>query len=90
MLTTGSIRAAAAALALVVPLALGACSGDDDSGPKADDQTPEEVLAAAQQKLTETSGVQLSMTTDDLPEGINAIQKAVGVATDAPGVRGRR
>ena len=65
-----------------------ACSGDDDSGPKADDQTPEEVLAAAQQKLTETSGVQLSMTTDDLPEGINAIQKAVGVATDAPGFDG--
>ena len=70
------------------PLALAACSGDDDSGPKADEQTPEEVLAAAQQKLTETSGVQLSMTTDDLPEGINAIQKAVGVATDAPAFEG--
>jgi len=90
VLTTGSIRTAAGAavLALAMPFGLAACGGDDDSGPKADEQTPEEVLAAAQLKLTETSGVQLSMTTDDLPDGINAIQKAVGVATDAPGFDG--
>ena len=81
-------RWTAALAASVLTLALAACSGDD-SGPKADEQTPDEVLAAAQQKLTETSGVQLSMTTDDPPEGLNAIQKAVGVATDAPGFDGK-
>ncbi len=74
--------------AAVLTLAVSACSGDGDSGPKADDQTPEEVVATAQQKLTETSGVALTLSTDDLPEGINAIQKAVGVATDAPAFDG--
>jgi lipoprotein LprG len=73
----------------VLAPALAGCSGSDDSGPKADDQTPEEVVASAQQQLTETSGVQLSLTTDDLPDGINAIQKAVGVATDAPAFDGK-
>ena len=82
-----SIRAAALVLALTP--ALVGCSGSDDSGSKAEDQTPEQVLATAQQKLTETSGVQLSLTTDDLPDGINAIQKAVGVATDAPAFDGK-
>ena len=85
---TGSTRAAAAALALLVPLALAACGGGDDSGAEPEDQSPEEVLADAQQQLTDTPGVQLSLTTDDLPDGINGIQKAVGTATAAPGFDG--
>jgi lipoprotein LprG len=70
-------------------MALTACSGGDDSGSKTDDQTPEQVAATAQQKLTETSGVQLTLSTSDLPAGINGIQKAVGVATDAPAFDGK-
>ncbi len=85
MLTRPRWTATFAATALA--LAVTACSGAD-SGPKADDQTPEEVLATAQQQLTETSGVSLTLSTDDLPEGLNAIQKAVGVATDAPAFDG--
>jgi lipoprotein LprG len=79
-------RAAIGAAVLVV---VSACSSGGDSGPKADDQTPAEVMATAQQKLTDTSGVALTLSTDDLPEGINAIQKAVGVATDAPAFEGK-
>jgi lipoprotein LprG len=75
--------------AAVLSLALSACSGGDGGGTKADDQTPEEVMATAQQKLTDTSGVQLSLTTNDLPAGINGIQKAIGVATDAPAFDGK-
>jgi lipoprotein LprG len=74
-----------AAVALV--LGLTACSSDD-SGPKADEETPEEVLAAAASTLTSTSGVQLTLETDDLPEGIDALQKADGIATDAPAFEG--
>jgi lipoprotein LprG len=91
VLTSGSIRAAAGAAALVLTLtsALAGCGGSDDSGSTSGDQTPAQVVATAQQKLTEASGVQLSLTTDDLPDGINAIQKAVGVATDAPAFDGK-
>lgn len=87
MTTVPTRHWSAALAATILTLTTAACSGDD-SGPKADDLTPAEVLAAAQQQLTETSGVQLSLTTDDLPDGINAIQKAIGTATDAPGFDG--
>jgi lipoprotein LprG len=77
---------AAAAVALFT-LAMTACSGDD-SGPKAVERTPEQVIASAQQQLVDTSGVQLTLSTDDLPDGINGVQKAVGTATDAPAFDG--
>jgi len=83
-------RAAASAAALAVALSgsLSACSDDSGSGAGGEDKSPEDVVAAAQGKLTATSGVSLSLSTDDLPEGINAIQKAVGIATDAPAFEG--
>jgi lipoprotein LprG len=84
VLTSGLTRTTAAA-ALV--LALAACS-NDDSGPNAEEASPEDVVAAAQATLTETSGVQLTLETDDLPEDIDGIVKAEGVATDAPAFEG--
>jgi lipoprotein LprG len=79
----------AALAAGLLTLAVTACSsGEDDSGSKAEEQTPEDVVAAAQAKLTETSGVQLTLQTDDLPDGTNGVQKAEGVATDAPAFEG--
>ncbi len=77
-------------VALTVPLlvlTLAACS-EDASTPAEAEPTPEEVFAAAEQSLTETSGVDLTLSTDDLPAGINGIQKATGVATDAPAFEG--
>ena len=83
---TRARRMAALALAPLLLLAIAACSNDDE--PSADAKTPEEVMAAAQQTLTETSGVNLTLATDDLPEGINGVQGATGVATDAPAFEG--
>lgn len=80
----------ALAAALLVPAGLLAgCSGDEgrsaaDSGP-----TPEEVLAQAKDTLDETSGVQLALTTDNLPEGTTGITSATGVATSAPAFQGQ-
>ena len=84
MLSAGLTRMTAA---VALALALTACSSDD-SGPQAEEKSPEDVVAAAADTLTSTSGVQLTLSTDDLPEGIDALQKAEGVATDAPAFEG--
>ena len=75
-----------AAVALLSVTALSACSGNE--GEAAEGKTPEEVLAEAADTLTATSGVQLDLTTDDLPEGVTGIVKASGVATNAPAFDG--
>ena len=70
-------------VALVVPLA--ACS---DAGGGESDATPEEVLAAAKEALDETSGVTLSLNTAELPDGVDGVLEATGVATRAPAFEG--
>ncbi|GAA0984009.1 hypothetical protein ENKNEFLB_03105 [Nocardioides aquaticus] len=91
-----SLPSAALAAALLVPVGLLAgCSGDQGAGSNseadADDDgeaTPEEVLALAKTTLDDTSGVQLSLTTDNLPDGTTGITSATGVATAAPAFEG--
>ena len=78
------VRAAVAALTLA--LTASACSGDDDSGD--DSQTPEEVLAEAKTTFDETSGVRITLRTDDLPEGLEGLIGADGVGTRAPAFDG--
>ncbi len=63
-----------------------ACSGDDKDG--SGDASPEEVMATAKAKLDETSGVAITLTTDDLPEGVTGILAAEGVGTHAPAFEG--
>ena len=46
------------------------------------------MAAAAGQRSPRPPASSSPSSTDDLPEGINGIQKAEGVATDAPGLRG--
>ena len=65
-------------------LLLGACSGGDDEEPA----TPEDALAGAKTKLDETSGVSLALTTDQLPDGVDALSEASGVGTHAPAFEG--
>jgi lipoprotein LprG len=70
---------------LAVP-GLAGCSGDDTGA--AEGKSPEEVLAEASSKLTETSGVHLTLTADQLPDGVSGISKAVGTVTKAPAFDG--
>lgn len=74
--------AALSLVALMVPLA--AC-GDGGGG---SDQTPEEVLAAAKEALDETSGVTLSLAAEKLPDDVDGVLDAQGVATHAPAFDG--
>jgi lipoprotein LprG len=77
-------RLAASALAPLL-LLTGACTGDGGGG---DDRSPEEVLAAAKTQLDDTSGVSLTLSTDELPDGVDGVLEAVGVATHAPAFDG--
>lgn len=75
------------ALALVGTLTLSACSGDGEKK-VSEGKSPEEVLAAAATTLSETSGVNLTLSTTDLPDDVSGITKAEGVATNAPAFEG--
>jgi lipoprotein LprG len=86
MRTSGRLATAAAAVLLSLPL-LTACSGDDDGG-ETEEVSPEEVLAEAATTLTETSGVELTLSTDELPQGVSGITRAVGTITNAPAFEG--
>jgi lipoprotein LprG len=74
----GRLRLLAAPL--VVGLAMGglsACS-DDDKDNGGDDASAKEALAAAKTTLDDTSGVTISLTTKDLPNGVTGITSATG------------
>jgi len=77
----------ATGLLLVGFLALTACSGGGEKK-VSEAQTPEEVLSSAATTLNETSGVNLTLSTTNLPDGVSGITKAVGVATNAPAFEG--
>lgn len=88
MRTSGRLATTAAAVLLTVP-ALAACSGAEGGGGEGDSgPTPEEVLADAATTLTETSGVELTLSADKLPEGVSGITRAVGTITKAPAFEG--
>ena len=65
-------------LALLVGLGLvvQGCSGDDTKATSG--KTPEQVVAAAQKQLDETKGVNLRLTTNNLPSGVTGVQSAEG------------
>lgn len=79
------MRSLAASALLVASLT--ACSGEDTESVSAD-KSPEEVLALAKTTLDETSGVEITLSTDSLPEGVTGITKAEGVGTTAPAFEG--
>lgn len=84
---------AAPLTALVLAAALTACTGeeaggDEGGGGGGDDASAEQVLTDAGAAFGETSGLQLALTTDDLPEGVTGLSAATGVATSAPAFEG--
>jgi lipoprotein LprG len=73
-----------ASVVLACALAVTGCSGADGES----DRPPEDVLADARTTLDETSGVTLSLSTDDLPDGVTGLKGASGVGTHAPAFDG--
>jgi lipoprotein LprG len=86
--TRGRTRVAVAVLTgALTALSLTACGGDSD-GDGGSDAAPEDVFAAAKTNLDETSGVNLMLSTDNLPDGVTGVEKAEGVGTHAPAFEG--
>ena len=69
----------------VLLLSTTACS--DDAG--GSDEAPEDVLAAAKKTLDDTSGVTLTLHTDNLPDGVTGVEDAEGVGTHDPAFDGK-
>jgi lipoprotein LprG len=84
--TSGRLVSAAAAVLLALPT-LTACSGGESKAQE-ESKTPEDVLAAAATKLIETSGVDLTLSTAALPDGVSGITRAAGTITNAPAFDG--
>jgi lipoprotein LprG len=68
---------------LLTAVTLAACGGKSSS-----DVDPATAIKTAQQKLEDTSGLTLSLTTDDLPDGVQGVSSATGTLTDAPAFDG--
>jgi lipoprotein LprG len=57
-------------------------------GEKSSQQDPASALKTAEQKLDDTSGVDMSISTTDLPDGVQGLKSASGTVTDAPAFDG--
>jgi len=66
---------------LAAVLAIGVLVGcsDDEKEPGEDDPTPEEILTSAKEILDETTGVEIGLSTDELPSGVTGVKSAEGV-----------
>ena len=51
---------------------------------RTDAPTPEEVLAAAKKTLDETSGVRISLATEDLPDGVTGVEQGRRASAPTP------
>jgi lipoprotein LprG len=76
------LRLVAAPLVLGLAVGFSGCTDDSGSGGGGgggdDKASPEEVLAAAKQTLDDTSGVVITLSTKNLPDGVTGITSAEG------------
>lgn len=86
--TTGprSRRARVVVVIAAAGLCVSAVAGCSDQGD--DGAAPETVLEAAKQELDATSGVELSLATDELRDGVEGVIEADGTLTSAPAFDG--
>jgi len=72
-----------------VALVAGALAGcSDDQGSVTDERSLDEVMELAKTTLDETSGVNLSLKTTDLPPGVTGVKEATGVGVHPPAFDG--
>ncbi|HET7197014.1 MAG TPA: LppX_LprAFG lipoprotein [Nocardioides sp.] len=83
--TRVALACAVIGLGPVLGLAAG-CS--DDQGSVSDRRSPDEVMALAKTTLDETSGVNVSLKTTDLPAGVTGVKEATGVGVHPPAFDG--
>ena len=86
--TGGRQRLALTTIVLTVPLLLSACFGSSDEDPKGG-KVGSGPLAAAQQKLLDTSGVDLTLSTSRLPRRVDGVRRLEGTLTAAPAFTGK-
>jgi lipoprotein LprG len=84
----GRRRLAAAVTALAGLLLLSACFGSSEDEPE-DPRVGSGPLARAQQKLLDTSGVDVTMSTKRLPRGVDGVRRLTGTLTAAPAFEGK-
>jgi len=80
---TPVVRWAVATVAALSAVAVASCSTGRESS-----LDPEQRLAAAKTALDETSGVQLQLAADALPQGVSGLVSAQGTATHDPAFDG--
>ena len=76
-------------LAVCAVLAAGVLAGcGDDQKAVSDERNPEQVMDLAKTTLDETSGVNVSLKTTDLPPGVTGVKEATGVGIHPPAFEG--
>ncbi|MGN6577077.1 MAG: LppX_LprAFG lipoprotein [Nocardioides sp.] len=81
---TPSLRAVLLVVGLLLAtVGVAACSSGGGSS-----LSPQERLAAAKKALDDTSGVEIQLATEALPQGVSGLVSAQGVATHAPAFDG--
>jgi lipoprotein LprG len=83
------VRLVATPLLLGLAVAgLSSCNDDSKGGGGKDGASPDEVLAAAKKSLDDTSGVEISLSTKDLPGGVTGITSASGTGVHPSAFQG--
>lgn len=88
MITGRPIRRSRVVSVMLAVSLFGFLAGCSDDKAAEDKVTPEETMALAKTTLDETTGVQIDLTTDDLPDGVDGVLAASGVGTHAPAFEG--
>lgn len=82
----GRLWVAAAGSAIAVTL--GGCSGSDESEPDPPPPDLQDRIDSARQVLDDAKSIQFSMSTDELPSGVDGLLEADGVGTHVPAFEG--